>query len=819
MALRLTDLSSRAAPKRRLTPAMFAPRADACLRAGDLPGFRALWAEVQEIDDHNGRYVTRRMLAERGMVAAARGSRVASAATYLAVGECVVELLEQEPREPVLVNYAGVALYELGALKAAHWLFEAALRLDPTLADVRGNIKEIGRRLRSGTRMERLPPVVSVALPALAERARRCAERARPAEGLTLSLCMIVKDEEEMLPRCLEAVAGAVDEIVVVDTGSNDRSLEIATSFGARVIHHEWTGSFAEARNVSFAAATGDWVMYLDADEVLLREDAERLRALTGRVWREAFYLVETNFTGEFDAGTNVVHNALRVFRNRPDYRFEGCIHEQIGHTLPRSIPERIEVSQVRVEHYGYLGSVRDAKDKSRRNLELLERQVAEGIDTPFLHYNVGSEHLAMEDPAKALEHFERSWAGLRGSAGLDENPFVPSLVSRRVRTLRETGDLDGCDEAVREGLRIFPGFTDLVFEQAMTANERGDSQRAVELLERCLEMGDAPSRYTAVAGAGTYLAMMQLAAVHRERGAFEEAEDLLTRCLIDHPGYGGAAASLAQTMLGRGADADEVLAALAARVRSITPSVRFLVGTALYEAGHREEALGEFRQVLERHPTTDAVRVATGETLLSMRRYAEAAEVCSSGREGAGSQSGWRTELFARLAGGDLEGAAQAIAEARSAGLPHPDSALFAAWLRVAESHAAGTSEASVGVLPASAADLLAVVLEALLRVEEVDHFAALVPFVETVGLPWRERRQLLAGMYMRRGYLDSAADEWIDVCQTAGADVAALLGLAQVAVARGLHEEALMLADEIQALEPAHPAAGRLRDALGGP
>lgn len=816
MALRLTDLSSRAAPKRRLTPAMFVPRADACLRAGDLAGFRVLWAEAQDIEDRNGRYVTHRMLAERGMVAADRRPRSA-AATYLAVAESVVDLLEQEPREPVLVNYAGVALYELGALKAARGMFEAALALDPTLADVRGNLKEIGRRLRAGTRMERIPPAVSAALPAVAERARRCAQRAQPAEGLTLSLCMIVKDEEEMLPRCLEAVAGAVDEIVVVDTGSSDRTVEIARSFGARVIEHEWTGSFAEARNVSFEAATGDWVMYLDADEVLLHEDAERLRALTGRVWREAFYLVETNFTGEFESSTNVVHNALRVFRNRPEYRFEGRIHEQIGHTLPRAIPERTEVSQVRVEHYGYLGAVRDAKDKSKRNLELLERQVAEGIDTPFLHYNLGSEHLAMEDSETALVHFERSWAGIRGTSGLNQNPFVPSLVSRRVRTRRDTGDLDGCDEAAREGLRVFPGFTDLVFEQALAAKARGDSDLAVELFERCLEMGDAPSRYTAVAGAGTYLAMMQLAAVRRERGEFEEAEELLMGCLSAHPGFVTAAASLAQTMLGRGAGPHEVLDALHTRVRSLTPSVRFLVGTALYEAGHADAALGQFREVLERHPTTDAVRVATGETLLSLRRYAEAAEVIAAGREGAGSQAGWRTELFARLAGGDLEGAAEALAEARVAKLPDADVALFAAWLRVTGSEPAGSR--SVGVLPASAAELLPVVLEALLRVQEIDHFAALVPFVDTVGLPWRERRQLLASMYMRRGYLESAADEWIEVCQTAGPDVPALLGLAQVALARGLHEEALMLADEIQALEPAHPAAGRLRDALGGP
>ena len=95
------------------------------------------------------------------------------------------------------------------------------------------------------------------------------------------------------------AAAAAVDEIIIVDTGSIDRTVEIARSYGAQVIEREWTGSFSEARNVSFEAATGDWIMYLDADEVLVADDVKRLRALTGRTWREAFYLVETSYTGD----------------------------------------------------------------------------------------------------------------------------------------------------------------------------------------------------------------------------------------------------------------------------------------------------------------------------------------------------------------------------------------------------------------------------------------------------------------------------------------------------------------------------------------
>jgi hypothetical protein len=205
---------------------------------------------------------------------------------------------------------------------------------------------------------------------------------------MTLSLVMIVKDEQEMLPGCLEAVKDAVDEMIIVDTGSSDRTVEIARSFGATVVDFPWNGSFADARNVSIDHATCDWVMYLDADEHMIPEDAPKLRELLSRTWREAFYLVETNYTGGDESGAAVTHHALRLWRRRPQYRFEGRIHEQKTHTMPTYLPQRFETSTVRMRHYGYLRSRITAKDKSRRNIELLELEAREN-PSPFNQYNL----------------------------------------------------------------------------------------------------------------------------------------------------------------------------------------------------------------------------------------------------------------------------------------------------------------------------------------------------------------------------------------------------------------------------------------------
>jgi tetratricopeptide (TPR) repeat protein len=801
MALRLnSDASTNGASQ----PSGFAERARARLRAGDLDSYRSLYDEAGRIADYHARYSARVGLVEGSFAAVDGLAPVPLARALLALAQGVAGALEDEPREPVLLNYLGVALYELGAAEPAAHLFRAALRLDPEFPNAEDNLAQArGRRGRGGPQ---LPKPIELALPALGKAAIRCADRAQPVDGLTMSLCMIVKDEEEMLPRCLEAAKPAVDEIVVVDTGSSDRTIEIAREFGARVIEHPWSGDFAAARNVSVDAASGDWILWLDADEVLVAEDAERLRGLTGRVWREAFFLVEINFTGELGDGHAATHSALRVFRNRPGRRFEGRVHEQIGHALP-STPERIESTSVRIEHYGYLGAVRDAREKSRRNIELLERQSAEGESTPFHSFNLGSEYLVTGDIETALRHFETAWRALPESA-VGRYGFVPSLVNRIVKARRVLGDRAGARRMAEEGLELFPGYTDLVLEQGFIASEEGDFDAARQLFEQCLEMGDAPSRYSPMVGAGTFAALCALADTHRTRGDLPEAQRLLTRCLQEHPGYLGAVHPLAQAMLAGGADPREVTAVVESTVDELTPSVRFMLGTALYEAAQPAAAEEQFRHVLKRQPDSGPTRLALAEALLSQRRYEQAAAVVAGvPEEDPCAAAACRTELFAARASGNqaLEPAPE---RTTASGLPHLDAQLFAAWLAAIE-------EKPLPALPADCGPLLAVLLEALLRVQEVDAFVSLLPVMDSVDLPARERHEVLAQIYLRRGFLESAADEWIAGSQE-GADVRALVGLAQVALARELPDEALLFAQEALAIDPDCTGAARIANRL---
>src|SRR4051812_44373486 len=714
MALRLT--TAKTAPESRRPAAQrFSDLALTALRARDLKRYAAVFAETAEIEEPQRRYQARTALIERGLEAAQTATEADYGTLFHAIATAAISLLEDEAREPVVLNYAGVAMYELGQLASAELLFKAARRLDPELEHVDRNIEEIGRRRRASVSLvPRMPKNIEMGLPALGARAEKVASRARAAEGLKLSLCMIVKDEEEMLPRCLDAVREAVDEIVIVDTGSTDRTVEIAESFGANVIHREWSGDFSEARNASFDAASGDWILYLDADEVLVKEDVERLRAVTGRVWREAFFIVEPNSPGEAGDGPAPPHSALRVFRNRPEYRFEGRIHEQIAHKLPAYNSERLEYTNVRIEHYGYLGAVRSSKEKSRRNIELLERQLAEGSGSPaFNAFNLGSEYAAAGDAGGALARFRDAWEIVRREGqAIYRHGYVPSLVSRLVKAYRVTGDLDAADTTAGEGLEIFPGFTDLVFEQAQCAKRRGDLALSAELFERCLEWGDAPARDSATVGCGTYMAMSALAEVQFARGDLEEAERLFTRCLGKYPNFLGVVLPAAATILRRGADAETAAARIEELVASMTPSVRFMLGTALYEAGHPEAAEAQFRRVLEAQPSSEPALLALGEALLSQSRWDEAVEVSGTVESEVGAAVAARTQMFAAIMSGDESLATAAIERSAAAAVPAHELAVFRSW-----SDAVRGAE-SLPALPPESVPLLGVALEALLRV-----------------------------------------------------------------------------------------------------
>ena len=148
---------------------------------------------------------------------------------------------------------------------------------------------------------------------------------------VSVSLCMIVKNEEDVLKRCLESTAGLVDEIIIVDTGSTDRTREIAARFTEKVFDFPWQDDFSAARNESFSHASMDYCMWLDADDVVLEEDRNAFLALKETLDPAVSVVMAPYHTG-FDENGNVTFSYYRerLIKNRAGMSWVGAVHEVV---------------------------------------------------------------------------------------------------------------------------------------------------------------------------------------------------------------------------------------------------------------------------------------------------------------------------------------------------------------------------------------------------------------------------------------------------------------------------------------------------------
>lgn len=223
----------------------------------------------------------------------------------------------------------------------------------------------------------------------------------------TLSVCMIVRNEAASLPRALASVAGVADEVIVVDTGSTDDTVEIARCSGARVFHLPWRQDFAAARNESLKHATGDWILVLDADEALAPGGGANLRGLMN-LGPYAYELRIRNYLNDAGDADAMEHYLLRLFPNKPHYRYIGIIHEQLVSHDPADPLIRKGFQEVMILHDGYRAEVVEAKGKQARNRVLLEQACANEPDNPFHLFNLAQSQQNAGEKAEALASLTR---------------------------------------------------------------------------------------------------------------------------------------------------------------------------------------------------------------------------------------------------------------------------------------------------------------------------------------------------------------------------------------------------------------------------
>lgn len=335
-----------------------------------------------------------------------------------------------------------------------------------------------------------------------------------------ISLCMIVRNEEKNLERCLKSVKDYVDEIIVVDTGSTDQTPQIAKKYGAKVFSHEWKKSFAEARNQSLSYARGKWILVLDADEELPPATGSSLHRLAGTRNVEAytFTIVSPSSTA---AGAGQHKNInIRMFKNKPGYKFEGALHEQIKPSILRENSEKSIVhTHLLIYHYGYCRDLVDKKKKTLRNIEILKEMLASNPGDNFSRYNLGVSYYVLGDFERAIEQFSLAAPGLNISSG-----YAPVFFRNYTIALMDYGEYDRALQTVQEGIAHFPDYPDLYFLKGDIMMGLGMLMEAQKCFEQCLAFKKINPQYPTTEGVLHYLPLENLSHVFEYMSDLEKA-------------------------------------------------------------------------------------------------------------------------------------------------------------------------------------------------------------------------------------------------------------------------------------------------------
>lgn len=222
-----------------------------------------------------------------------------------------------------------------------------------------------------------------------------------------LSLCMIVKNEEENLDKCLDSIKGLVDEIIIVDTGSTDNTKEIAFKYTDKIYDFTWCNDFAKARNYSISKATNDWILVLDADEVVKNFDVENIRTFCSEVNEKTVGRLKRINEYEDEYGIKKYIERVNRFFNKNYFEYEGIIHEQI--VLKTKELYKTKNIDLIIDHIGYSKEVLNRTNKIQRNIELLKNAIEKKAKDPYLHYQLGKSYFMGKDYPRAYISFKKA--------------------------------------------------------------------------------------------------------------------------------------------------------------------------------------------------------------------------------------------------------------------------------------------------------------------------------------------------------------------------------------------------------------------------
>ena len=309
-----------------------------------------------------------------------------------------------------------------------------------------------------------------------------------------ISLCMITRDEEPFLARCLSSVRGMVDEIIVVDTGSVDRTIGIAGSFGARIYHFEWTDDFSAARNFSLSKASGEWIFSLDADEIISERDHIHLRSLTqaAEAGRTAYSMVTRNYANDSnqvgwvandgryhleEAGCGwIPTEKVRLFPNHRRIRYEYTVHEVVEPSLYREGLE-IQVCSIPIHHYGPLAEV-NKYQKMQAYYRMGKSKLDQMGDNVVALRELAIQAAILGKPAEAVELWGKFIA---------LKPNLPEAFVHLGTAYFQRKNYQAALQAAKKALELAPNLKEAIYNYALCEFIIGDIRKTIDYLEYLL--------------------------------------------------------------------------------------------------------------------------------------------------------------------------------------------------------------------------------------------------------------------------------------------------------------------------------------------
>ena len=447
-------------------------------------------------------------------------------------------------------------------------------------------------------------------------------------DGHRIAACMIVRDEEAVLARAISSVRDFVDEIVVVDTGSEDATIAIAEAHGARVGHFAWNDNFSDARNAALGLVTADWVLALDADEELEPATARYLREVVSAGVRHGgaicFALpVRSRWANPDGPGeSSTIHKGGRVFRRLPGVAWIGEVHETIaiedGKTMAYA-----DADAPTIVHHGYAVSREVLARKASRNVELLERARQRDRAGGYYAYKLAQHAISDRNRDEAREWLRQSV--VEASTVSSPARFIVTAADLLARMLIEDARkqaareaarllLDEAEVAVVRTIAHYPEATPLWLRLAEAAAERGDLSAAARtystILSRTPDNPEALIGYASAMRDDPAVVLRTLdrhIAAHgqtdtvcawrgellRTTGRVQDAYDYLDRMVNARPDFREARITLANLLDDEGAPAEAVRILSSMLDGDDVPVMVYeILGRALTRMGQSEAAM-----------------------------------------------------------------------------------------------------------------------------------------------------------------------------------------------------------------------------------